>query len=193
MASMLTLTTLRDVIVDALKTKDIATIGDNVYSCRTENAWNDEGNFICVYTNDNRFDDGGRSPVVYKVTSEVTIDVVVQGMNTITIGDSDVDMDIASQMDYITQKVLDAVCLDKTDTNIYRNLPFKMVRLSSVQNTLAGNGEMDKGTQRIALEYTWYMELPTLGSPDDEFLLAHTTIKSDNAEETFDTETRSDQ
>lgn len=191
---MLTLTQLRDVIVDALKTRNIQSVEDRVFSCRTENAWNDEGNFICVYTNDNSFDDGDRSPVIYKVTSNVIVDVIVQGEQEFTIGGNEVMMGIADQMDYITQLVLNTLVMQKTDANLYRNLPFKKVRLSSVQNTLAGNGELDKGTQRISLVYTWYMELPMLGVPEDEFLLAHTKIVADDGVGMeFDTETRSHQ
>lgn len=191
---MLTLTQLRDVIVDALKTRNIQSIEDRVFSCRTENAWNDEGNFICVYTNDNSFDDGDRSPVIYKVTSNVIVDVIVQGEQEFTIGGNEVMMGIADQMDYITQLVLNTLVMQKTDANLYRNLPFKKVRLSSVQNTLAGNGEFDKGTQRISLVYTWYMELPQLGIPTDEFLLAHTKIVADDGVSMeFETETRSHQ
>lgn len=188
---MLTLKQLRDVIVDALKTRNILSIGGNVFSCRTESAWNDEGNFICVYTNNNKFDDGDRSPVVYRVTSDVIIDVVVQGANTFDIEGEEVFMGVADQMDFITQKVLDTIVKDKTDFNLYANLPFKKVRVESVQNTLAGDGEFDKGTQRISLSFTWYMQLPMPSVPDSEFLNAHTKIEADDGVTMeFDTETR---
>lgn len=189
---MLTLTELRSVIVDALKARNILSIGENVFSSRTEAAWVEEGNFICVYTNNNRFDDGDRNPVVYRVTSDVIVDVVVQGETEFVIEGEARKMGIADQMDYITQKVLDTLVMQKTDDNIYRNLPFKKIRVESVSNTLAGGGEIDKGAQRISLVYTWYVELPMLGVPDDEFLLAHTRLVADDGTEmTFDTETRS--
>jgi len=173
---MISLTELRSVIVETLKNRNILTIGERVFSSRTENAWNEEGNFICVYTNNNKFDDGDRNPVVYGVTSEVIIDIVVQDVYETTINGETRILDVADQMDFITQEVLNAVVMDKTDSNIYRNLPFKKIRVDSIQNTLAGNGEFDKGTQRISLVYTWYMELPVFGIPEDEFLIAHTKI-----------------
>lgn len=191
MNSLLMLPDLRKVVVDALKSAEIFSVGERVFTSRTENVWEEEGNVICVYTPNHKFDDGARSPVIYGVTTDVVIDVIVQNERTFEIDGVSRVLDIPDQMDYITQKILNCLVLEKTDSNIYSNLPFKKIRVDSVTNILNGNGEIEKGGQRINLVYSWYMQLPQPGIPDGEFLIAHTKIVSKDTTETeFDVNVR---
>ena len=181
---------LRKAIVEGLQSASIPFVGKNIFSSRTLGGFPDEGDFISVYTNSNQFEDGDRSPVIYKVTSDVIVDVVVQG----SIYDEETERDILidERMDQITDAVLRVLVHNSIPGNIYKDLGMKKVRVTSIQNTLAGDGETDKGTQRISLSFMWYLRLP-VGSAEDDFLEAGNSLKVAGSDNSIDwiTKTRS--
>lgn len=181
---------LRKAIVEGLQSASIPFVGENIFSSRTLGGFPDEGDFISVYTNSNQFEDGDRSPVIYKVTSDVIVDVVVQG----SIYDEETERDILidERMDLITDAVLRVLVHNSIPGNIYKDLGMKKVRVTSIQNTLAGDGETDKGTQRISLSFMWYLRLPD-GSAEDDFLEAGNSLKVAGSDNSIDwiTKTRS--
>lgn len=183
---------IREAVVAGLKAASITFVGENVYGSRTVNAFPEEGDFICIYTNSNSFDDGDRSPVIYRVTSDFVIDIVVQGLCSI----DDRVYAIDERMDIITDAVLNVLAHNSVSGNIYSGLGMKKVRVSSIQNTLAGDGEMDKGTQRITMSFMWYLPLPN-GEAEDEFLEAGNTLNVEGADRSkaikWITNTRKDQ
>ena len=77
--NIMTLRNIRLTVCEKLKQANLPFIGNDVYCNRAEKAWPQEKAFLSVYVQQSSFDTQDIQPEIYKVETDVVIDVVVQG------------------------------------------------------------------------------------------------------------------
>lgn len=167
--SISTVKRIRERIVQLLRESEIQLVGDKVYDARTENAWPTEGVFVIVSSGRSDFDDRGTSPVNYKVETEINIDVVFAGSE---------EIDVTDALDFVSSELLKNLMGYPHPTWLIEDeVSWDSLVLTNVEPTLNGDGEVDKGAQRITFAVTWYWEPPQkYAAPEYRFKEAHTEI-----------------
>jgi len=160
MRDLLAIRDLRVAVAKLLSDADISGVGKNVFTCRAENAWPEEGFFICVYTPASAFNDQRTSPKFYKVETTVYVDVVSNGNNENTNDRLD---EIANQVFKILQPVWDA-------KGEFSGVVKRFV-LTNAESTISEQGERSRGVERLTFKAEYPITQPTEG-PGAEFLKA---------------------
>lgn len=165
---------LRHAVVDAIKSADIEGIGDNVFEARKENAWPEEGCFVVVYTDSSKFDDKRTSPKTYFSSTDVTVDVVCQGLD-------DADESLNDKLDDLTIALINVLQPPMPKEGFFGGLTKRFV-LTSIDNNLSEAGEMNRGCQRIVFNTEFNVTI-TQGGPSDDFLKSKNSIAMGEGEE----------
>lgn len=179
--TMMTVNEIRKAFVEKLKDADIPFVENRVYDTRTERAWNEEKCFLAVYTNSSSFDTQDTSPEYYKIDTDVVVDVVV-------VSSAHVDgvlYTIADIIDIVTGGVVDAITsYPRPRWFIEEKVASQDVILKSVDKTLNGDGETDKGAQSVTFTATWRFEpITRSGETLNDWRVMHTDIEFDNTED----------
>ena len=101
--SIMTLRNIRMAVCNKLKTANLPFIGEDVFCNRAEKAWPQEKAFLSVYVQQSSFDTQETSPEIYRVETDVVIDVVVQGAQELD-GET---LEIDDLFDVISSNVVD--------------------------------------------------------------------------------------
>lgn len=163
---MLQLKEIRDKIVTALVAAAIPGVDDKVYPTRARRAWPEEGDFICVYTQNSDFDDQDTSPTIYQVDTDVVVQVIVQQAPS--------GQDLEDRMDEITDKAVRAL-LQVHDISGPFDGTLEWFFLRGIRPTLSAEGEVLKFSQSIIFSGRWRAILPD-DVPDAEFLRMGSTL-----------------
>jgi hypothetical protein len=163
---------IRDKVTQALVAAAIPGVDDKVYSTRARRAWPDEGDFICVYTQNSDFDDQDTNPTIYQVETDVVVQVVVQQAPT--------GQDLEDRMDEITDKAVRAL-LQVHDISGPFDGTLEWFFLRGIRPTLSAEGEVLKFSQSVIFSGRWKAILPD-AVPDADFLRMGSTLGGpDNA------------
>ena len=101
--SIMTLRNIRMAVCNKLKTANLPFIGEDVFCNRAEKAWPQEKAFLSVYVQQSSFDTQETSPEIYRVETDVVIDIVVQGAQELD-GET---LEIDDLFDVISSNVVD--------------------------------------------------------------------------------------
>lgn len=172
----LTFMDIRHEFVRLIKAANIPGVLGKVFESRSERGWPAEGPFISVYTNSHSFDDQATSPVIYKVETTVVVDIIVQGPVFQVTASGRTRIDVDDQMDQLSNYVLNSIFYAPAPSSGPLNIGVDhFVRLSSVSNTLNGEGETPRACQRITFAVTWDCPMPD-GGPDMDFQKIHNEL-----------------
>lgn len=153
--SILTLRALRLAVCDYLKAANLPFIGEDVFASRSEKAWPQEKAFLVVYVQDSSFDSQDTQPEIYKVETDVVIDVVVQGPQEY---ENEV-FEIDDLFDMISSNVVDLLTsYPRPKWFVANQVAASDFQLRSFSGGQNGDGETDKGTRKITFNATWYFE-----------------------------------
>lgn len=162
MSTTLYVKELRDSIVEVLKSAQIPFVSNNIFPCRHNNAFPSEGLYVAVYTDSTNYERLAESHEIYEATTDVTIEVVAQGKVSARVGGQQVILSVEDQLDFITDFVIKALYQTPIPSNGPLSVDFKHeLVLNGTSVTVNGEGEKDKGCQKVSLTCTYECEPPS--------------------------------
>lgn len=171
--SIMTLRNIRMAVADKLKTANLPFIGGDVYCNRAEKAWPQEKALLSVYVQQSSFDNQDIQPEIYKVETDVVVDVVVQGSQELD-GET---FQIDDLFDIISSNVVDLLTSYPRPKFLVENQVFASgFTLRSFADEINGGGETDKGTRKITFSAVWYFEPITRNETLNDLEVIHTEI-----------------
>ena len=171
--SIMTLRNIRMAVADKLKTANLPFIGGDVYCNRAEKAWPQEKAFLSVYVQQSSFDNQDIQPEIYKVETDVVVDVVVQGPQELD-GET---FQIDDLFDIISSNVVDLLTsYPRPKWLVDNQLASSDFMLRSFADEINGGGETDKGTRKITFSAVWYFEPITRNETLNDLEVIHTEI-----------------
>ena len=171
--NIMTLRNIRMAVCAKLKDANLPFIGEDVYCNRAEKAWPQEKAFLSVYLQQSSFDTQDIQPEIYKVETDVVIDVVVQGSQEL---DGEL-FEIDDLFDMISSNVVDLLTSYPRPKFLVENQVFASdFTLRSFSDEINGEGETDKGTRKITFSAVWYFEPVTRNESLNDLEVIHTEI-----------------
>ena len=171
--NIMTLRNIRMAVCEKLKEANLPFIGEDVYCNRAEKAWPQEKAFLSVYVQQSSFDTQDIQPEIYKVETDVVIDVVVQGSQEL---DGEL-FEIDDLFDMISSNVVDLLTSYPRPKFLVENQVFASdFTLRSFSDEINGEGETDKGTRKITFSAVWYFEPVTRNESLNDLEVIHTEI-----------------
>lgn len=163
---MLRLKQIRDQITASLIAANIPGVGPNVFPSRARKIWPEEENLLLVYTQNSDFDDEDTAPIIYKVDTDVVVQVIVQQAPS--------GQDLEDQMDQITEFVVrDLLKVHGIDGPFGGTLEW--IKLKNIRPTLSAEGEVLKYSQDVTFSGQWKAIIPDT-VPGDDFSRMGTTM-----------------
>ena len=171
--NIMTLRNIRMAVCEKLKEADLPFIGEDVYCNRAEKAWPQKKAFLSVYVQQSSFDTQDIQPEIYKVETDVVVDVVVQGSQEL---DGEV-FEIDDLFDIISSNVVDLLTSYPRPKFLVENQVLASdFTLRSFSDEINGEGETDKGTRKITFSAVWYFEPVTRNESLNDLEVIHTEI-----------------
>lgn len=171
--NIMTLRNIRMAVCEKLKEANLPFIGEDVYCNRAEKAWPQEKAFLSVYVQQSSFDTQDIQPEIYKVETDVVVDVVVQGSQEL---DGEL-FEIDDLFDMISSNVVDLLTSFPRPKFLVENQVFSSdFTLRSFSDEINGEGETDKGTRKITFSAVWYFEPVTRNESLNDLEVIHTEI-----------------
>ncbi len=171
--NIMTLRNIRMAVCEKLKEANLPFIGEDVYCNRAEKAWPQEKAFLSVYVQQSSFDTQDIQPEIYKVETDVVVDVVVQGSQEL---DGEL-FEIDDLFDMISSNVVDLLTSYPRPKFLVENQVFASdFTLRSFSDEINGEGETDKGTRKITFSAVWYFEPITRNESLNDLEVIHTEI-----------------
>lgn len=171
--NIMTLRNIRMAVCGKLKEANLPFIGEDVFCNRAEKAWPQEKAFLSVYVQQSSFDTQDIQPEIYKVETDVVIDVVVQGSQEL---DGEL-FEIDDLFDMISSNVVDLLTSYPRPKFLVENQVFASdFTLRSFSDEINGEGETDKGTRKITFSAVWYFEPVTRNESLNDLEVIHTEI-----------------
>ena len=171
--NIMTLRNIRMAVCAKLKEANLPFIGEDVYCNRAEKAWPQEKAFLSVYVQQSSFDTQDIQPEIYKVETDVVVDVVVQGSQEL---DGEL-FEIDDLFDMISSNVVDLLTSYPRPKFLVENQVFASdFTLRSFSDEINGEGETDKGTRKITFSAVWYFEPVTRNESLNDLEVIHTEI-----------------
>lgn len=171
--NIMTLRNIRMAVCEKLKEANLPFIGEDVYCNRAEKAWPQEKAFLSVYVQQSSFDTQDIQPEIYKVETDVVVDVVVQGSQEL---EGEV-FEIDDLFDMISSNVVDLLTSYPRPKFLVENQVFASdFTLRSFSDEINGEGETDKGTRKITFSAVWYFEPVTRNESLNDLEVIHTEI-----------------
>ena len=175
--SIMTLRNIRMAVTDKLKAANLPFIGKDVYCNRAEKAWPQEKAFLSVYVQQSSFDTQDTQPEIYRVETDVVIDVVVQGAQELN-GET---FQIDDLFDVISSNVVDLLTsYPRPKWFIEDQLASSEFTIKSFSDEINGDGETDKGTRKITFSAVWRFEPITRNETLNDLEVIHTEIDFSN-------------
>lgn len=175
--NIMTLRNIRLAVCEKLKQANLPFVGEDVYCNRAEKAWPQEKAFLSVYVQQSSFDTQDIQPEIYKVETDVVIDVVVQGPQEL---EGEV-FEIDDLFDVISSNVVDLLTSYPRPKFLVENQVFASdFTLRSFADEINGEGETNKGTRKITFNAVWYFEPVTRDEPLNDLEVIHTKIDFSN-------------
>lgn len=163
---MLQLKRIRDQVTASLIAANIPGVGDKVYPSRARKVWPEEEDFLLVYTQNSDFDDEDTAPIIYKVDTDVVVQVIVQ--------QAPAEMDLEDRMDQITELVVrDLLKVHGIEGPFQGTLEW--IKLKGIRPTLSAEGEVLKFSQNVVFSGQWKAIIPDT-VPGDDFARMGSTI-----------------
>jgi len=160
-------------VCEKLKEANLPFIGEDVFCNRAEKAWPQEKAFLSVYVQQSSFDTQDIQPEIYKVETDVVVDVVVQGSQELD-GET---FEIDDLFDMISSNVVDLLTSYPRPKFLVENQVFASdFTLRSFSDEINGEGETDKGTRKITFSAVWYFEPVTRNESLNDLEVIHTEI-----------------
>jgi hypothetical protein len=160
-------------VCEKLKEANLPFIGEDVFCNRAEKAWPQEKAFLSVYVQQSSFDTQDIQPEIYKVETDVVVDVVVQGSQELD-GET---FEIDDLFDMISSNVVDLLTSYPRPKFLVENKVFASdFTLRSFSDEINGEGETDKGTRKITFSAVWYFEPVTRNESLNDLEVIHTEI-----------------
>lgn len=171
--NIMTLRNIRMAVCKKLKEANLPFIGEDVYCNRAEKVWPQEKAFLSVYVQQSSFDTQDIQPEIYKVETDVVVDVVVQGSQEL---DGEL-FEIDDLFDMISSNVVDLLTSYPRPKFLVENQVFASdFTLRSFSDEINGEGETDKGTRKITFSAVWYFEPVTRNESLNDLEVIHTEI-----------------
>ncbi len=171
--NIMTLRNLRLAVCAKLKEANLPFIGEDVFCNRAEKAWPQEKAFLSVYVQQSSFDTQDIQPEIYKVETDVVVDVVVQGPQE---RDNE-EFQIDDLFDVISSNVVDLLTSYPRPKFLVENqVAASDFTLRSFSDEINGEGETDKGTRKITFNAVWYFEPVTRNEALNDLEVIHTEI-----------------
>lgn len=171
--NIMTLRNIRMAVCEKLKEANLPFIGEDVYCNRAEKAWPQEKAFLSVYVQQSSFDTQDIQPEIYKVETDVVVDVVVQGSQELD-GET---FAIDDLFDIISSNVVDLLTsYPRPKWFVEDQLASSDFTLRSFSDEINGEGETDKGTRKITFSAVWYFEPVTRNESLNDLEVIHTEI-----------------
>lgn len=171
--NIMTLRNIRMAVCEKLREANLPFIGEDVFCNRAEKAWPQEKAFLSVYVQQSSFDTQDIQPEIYKVETDVVIDVVVQGSQEL---DGEL-FEIDDLFDMISSNVVDLLTSYPRPKFLVENQVFASdFTLRSFSDEINGEGETDKGTRKITFSAVWYFEPVTRNESLNDLEVIHTEI-----------------
>lgn len=171
--NIMTLRNIRMAVCAKLKEANLPFIGEDVYCNRAEKAWPQEKAFLSVYVQQSSFDTQDIQPEIYKVETDVVVDVVVQGSQEL---DGEV-FEIDDLFDMISSNVVDLLTsYPRPKFLVESQVLASDFTLRSFSDEINGEGETDKGTRKITFSAVWYFEPVTRNESLNDLEVIHTEI-----------------
>jgi len=171
--NIMTLRNIRMAVCEKLKEANLPFIGEDVYCNRAEKAWPQEKAFLSVYVQQSSFDTQDIQPEIYKVETDVVVDVVVQGSQEL---DGEL-FEIDDLFDMISSNVVDLLTsYPRPKWFVENQLAASDFTLRSFSDEINGEGETDKGTRKITFSAVWYFEPVTRNESLNDLEVIHTEI-----------------
>lgn len=171
--NIMTLRNIRMAVCEKLKEANLPFIGEDVFCNRAEKAWPQEKAFLSVYVQQSSFDTQDIQPEIYKVETDVVVDVVVQGSQELD-GET---FEIDDLFDMISSNVVDLLTSYPRPKFLVENQVFASdFTLRSFSDEINGEGETDKGTRKITFSAVWYFEPVTRNESLNDLEVIHTEI-----------------
>lgn len=175
--SIMTLRNIRMAVTDKLKAANLPFIGKDVYCNRAEKAWPQEKAFLSVYVQQSSFDTQDTQPEIYRVETDVVIDVVVQGAQELN-GET---FQIDDLFDIISSNVVDLLTsYPRPKWFIENQLASSEFTIKSFSDEINGDGETDKGTRKITFSAVWRFEPITRNETLNDLEVIYTEIDFSN-------------
>ena len=169
----MTLRNIRMAVCDKLKEANLPFVGEDVFCNRAEKAWPQEKAFLSVYVQQSSFDTQDIQPEIYKVETDVVVDVVVQGSQELD-GET---FAIDDLFDIISSNVVDLLTsYPRPKWFVEDQLAASDFTLRSFSDEINGEGETDKGTRKITFSAVWYFEPVTRNESLNDLEVIHTDI-----------------
>ena len=171
--NIMTLRNIRMAVCAKLKEANLPFIGEDVYCNHAEKAWPQEKAFLSVYVQQSSFDTQDIQPEIYKVETDVVVDVVVQGSQEL----DDELFGIDDLFDMISSNVVDLLTsYPRSKWFVENQLAASDFTLRSFSDEINGEGETDKGTRKITFSAVWYFEPVTRNESLNDLEVIHTEI-----------------
>lgn len=171
--NIMTLRNIRMAVCEKLKEANLPFIGEDVFCNRAEKAWPQEKAFLSVYVQQSSFATQDIQPEIYKVETDVVVDVVVQGSQEL---DGEV-FEIDDLFDIISSNVVDLLTsYPRPKWFVENQLAASDFTLRSFSDEINGEGETDKGTRKITFSAVWYFEPVTRNESLNDLEVIHTEI-----------------
>ena len=171
--NIMTLRNIRMAVCEKLKEANLPFIGEDVFCNRAEKAWPQEKAFLSVYVQQSSFDTQDIQPEIYKVETDVVVDVVVQGSQEL---DGEL-FEIDDLFDMISSNVVDLLTsYPRPKWFVENQLAASDFTLRSFSDEINGEGETDKGTRKITFSAVWYFEPVTRNESLNDLEVIHTEI-----------------
>lgn len=171
--NIMTLRDLRLAVYNRLVQANLAFVGTDVFCSRAKKAWPQEKAFLNVYVQQSSFDDQDIRPEIYKVDTDVVIDVVVQESQTV----DGVVYEIDDLFDLISNDVVNLfTSYPRPEWLIPGKIHICDFILKSFSDEINGDGETNKGARKITFTATWYFEPITRNDPINDLDSVHSEI-----------------
>ena len=175
--NILTLRDIKNALCAKLKAASFPLVGDNVFVNRSEKFWPEEGVLLCVYTQQSSFDNQDNLPEIYKVETDVVIEVIVQSAQSY----DGVELDVSDVFDLVSSNVVDLLTsYPRPKWLIENKVAASDFLLKSFSDEINGDGETDKGARKITFTATWYFEPITSDLELNDLQQIHTEISFNN-------------
>lgn len=173
--NIMTIKDIRTTVCEKLKSAGIPFVGEDVFCNRAEKAWPQEKAFLSVYVQQSSFDTQDTQPEIYRVETDVVIDVVVQCAQKLDNKLYEID----DLFDVISSDVVDALTsYPRPEFIVANKVASSDFTLKSFSDEINGEGETDKGTRKITFSAVWYFEPITRDDKINDFETVHTDLRS---------------